>query len=302
MERLRPLYAETNRVLIRFVLDAVWLKKQPPHRVHEDMIGVPMTQRSHRHCAHKMVGWWKAAGQWPARFYGKTDDDAVVDLPRLVPLLDSTLPSTGAYAGIVRYSSLNESTLEGECWAPGAGGALKLHQRRCPGTYGPFPFVEGPLVVLTGDVRSWVAPRLAIDDRQRCHFEDLLLGHELSKHPRVHLVNLERILGRILVVEGRREGGGWVGPQGLLAHWTRNAELFWRTVATFRQLAVKRCADGPPVLPIECAPWRASYPDIHAFPCCHDWALCLPPSTRRARLRRGRMARTSLANAHPARR
>jgi hypothetical protein len=197
-----PLVNSGSAVLVRFVVDANWWARrivEDPASASDDVLGVmTMSELPQRHCAHKMVGWWRAAARWPAAFYGKTDDDAAIDLPRLVPLLMQSLPRTRVYAGVVRYSSINESDWQGVCWAPGAGGALKLRRRdpacaashvyghlgeRNEGIYGPFPFVEGPLVLMSADVLSWLAPKLAIDRRQLCHFEDLLLGRELSHRP-----------------------------------------------------------------------------------------------------------------------
>ena len=169
-ERLRQYYAPfADRVRVRFVLDERWLLKHGPPA--EDEVGVPVGRVGDQHCAHKMIGWWSIAQRWPAAFYAKTDDDALLDLGRMLPLLAS-LPSSRLYAGILRYSSINESTLEGVCWASGAFGALR-RRRQCPQTRGPIVFAEGPFVVMSSDVQSWVAPRLAVDERQRCHFEDL---------------------------------------------------------------------------------------------------------------------------------
>ena len=72
---------------------------------HDDVLGVNMSELPQRHCAHKMVGWWRAVSRWPAVFYGKTDDDAVVDLSQLVPLLTYSLPRYKTFAGVLRYSS-----------------------------------------------------------------------------------------------------------------------------------------------------------------------------------------------------
>lgn len=324
--RLRAFYSTWNgTALVKFILDEQWLQRERARQkildtaAHDDLLGVPtMSELPQRHCAHKMVGWWRAASRWPAAYYVKTDDDAAVDLAQLVPLLRSpSMPRTRAYAGVVRYSSLNESSLLGVCWAPGAGGALKLRQRRaeCVGAYGPFPFAEGPLIVLSVDVQAWLAPRLAIDVRQRCHFEDLLLGQELSRHPSLHLVNLDRLVGRSNVIAGKQQGGGWVGATGILAHWTRTDEHFRRAIAGFSRataakattFALAASATWSPISvapALECSLWRGSYTDLTAYPCCNNWTLCVPPPskpfraasilrTAARRSRRGKASRVS---------
>ena len=319
-----PLVNSGSAVLVRFVVDANWWARrivEDPASASDDVLGVmTMSELPQRHCAHKMVGWWRAAARWPAAFYGKTDDDAAIDLPRLVPLLMQSLPRTRVYAGVVRYSSINESDWQGVCWAPGAGGALKLRRRdpacaashvyghlgeRNEGIYGPFPFVEGPLVLMSADVLSWLAPKLAIDRRQLCHFEDLLLGRELSHHPALGLINLDRLIGRSMAIAGRAQGGGWVGATGLLAHWVRTETNFWRAVAEFRtshqqQQQLWKGGDAQrtvaPNITLECSLWRSSYADLAFYPCCQNWTLCVPPK-RRSR-RDDKRRRASFTNDH----
>ena len=316
--RLRAFYSHwTNgtvpAVLVRFILDERWLMrlaKQSPRSVMDDMLGVKIMSLPQRHCAHKMVGWWRAVSRWPADFYGKTDDDAAVDLARLVPLLLSpAMPRIGAYAGVTRYSSVNESSLEGLCWAPGAGGALKLRERKveCRGSHGPLPFVEGPLVIISADVQAWLAPRLGLDRRQLCHYEDLLLGRELSRHASLTLVNVDRLIGRSMVLADKRQGGGWVGATGLLAHHMRTEEDFWRAVAAFdhRAPASTTAMAGvggltAPAASLHCSMWRSSYADLSRFPCCHNWTLCTPPATvnRRVKQRSSRQRRMQDGRRH----
>ena len=288
-----PLVNSGSAVLVRFVIEANWWARrivEVPSSASDDVLGVvTMSDLPQRHCAHKMVGWWRAAARWPAVFYGKTDDDAAIDLPRLVPLLMQSLPRTRVFAGVVRYSSINESDWQGVCWAPGAGGALKLRRRdpACAAShvYGPFPFVEGPLVLMSADVQSWLAPKLAIDRRQLCHFEDLLLGRELSHHPALELINLDRLIGRSNVIAGRAQGGGWVGATGLLAHWVRTEKNFRRAVVEFQRTAqqqqlwkggdAQRTVAPASNLTLECSLWRSSYADLAFYPCCQNWTLCV---------------------------
>ena len=51
------------------------------------------------------------------------------------------------FAGIVRYSSVNATNLEGVCFASGAAYAIRYRRKYCAGPRfaGPFPYVEGPL-------------------------------------------------------------------------------------------------------------------------------------------------------------
>ena len=299
-----PLVNSGSAVLVRFVIEANWWARrivEVPSSASDDVLGVvTMSDLPQRHCAHKMVGWWRAAARWPAAFYGKTDDDAAIDLPRLVPLLMQSLPRTRVFAGVVRYSSINESDWQGVCWAPGAGGALKLRRRdpACAAShvYGPFPFVEGPLVLMSADVQSWLAPKLAIDRRQLCHFGDLLLGRELSHHPALELINLDRLIGRSNVIAGRAQGGGWVGATGLLAHWVRTEKNFRRAVVEFQRTAqqqqlwkggdAQRTVAPASNLTLECSLWRSSYADLAFYPCCQNWTLCVPPRQSKRQSRR----------------
>ena len=98
-----PLVNSGSAVLVRFVIEANWWARrivEVPSSASDDVLGVvTMSDLPQRHCAHKMVGWWRAAARWPAVFYGKTDDDAAIDLPRLVPLLMQSLPCTRVFAG-----------------------------------------------------------------------------------------------------------------------------------------------------------------------------------------------------------
>ena len=300
--RLRLFYAPTvatGRVAVKYIFDEQHLRAHA-HRAGDDEVGVPIGPGRRLHCAHKMVGWWKAASRWPAEFYAKTDDDAVIDLPRLLPVLEA-MPRRGVYGGIARYSSINDTTLEGECWGLGAVGALSRKASGCPRAFGPFPFVEGPLVVLSADVQAWAEPRLARDARQRCHFEDLLLGRALAAHPAIALTNLDSLVGNPNVADNR---GAWIGAGvgGLLAHWTRSDEAFDRAVADFQRAAASDgvCSvawkgggsTGPckrsPSMQLACRPWQSLFPRLGEYPCCGKWTLCVPDAGRSARTWPGR--------------
>ena len=273
-DRLRTVYkpwVDRGVVILKFVLDS---RRLPDNALDE--LGVPISKTRYRYfqtaCAHKMVAFWQQAGRWPAQYYVKTDDDAALNLHHIVPLVQS-LPRKRLYSGILRYSSMNDTTLEGVCWAAGPNGALnkKRTARECKGptVSGPYPFAEGPFILISSDVQQWVSTRLRRDARQQCHFEDLLLGRALSQHPRLRIVNLGALLSDPNIVSNR---GVWLGTNGPLAHWTRTAALLSRTVKSF-ELAVN--ASPPRVFPRPpCAPWRDSYPRLHQFSCCTNWTLC----------------------------
>ena len=198
------------------------------------------------HCAHKTMGWWQVAGRWPARWYGKTDDDALIDMPALLFMLRAVLAPIGGaiYGGIVHYSSLNTTNLEGACFSSGGNSAARYKRRYCPTAdmAGPYPYVEGPLEILAPETQRFLAQRAARDPRMRCHYEDLYVGVELSAHPSLRLVNLERLLGRKdIYVPGRRE---YIGADGLLAHWVRSQQAYERVAADFERKRALHAAAG----------------------------------------------------------
>ena len=276
-ERLRKLYAPfADRVIVRYVFDQTWLTRHPKLAT-EDSVGVAVGRGRDLHCAHKMVGWWSTAHKWPGTFYAKTDDDAVLDLGRLLPILES-LPRRRLYSGILRYSSINESSLEGICWSAGGHGALRKRSRYCKSARGPIVFAEGPLIVMSSDVQAMVAPRLKLDDRQRCHFEDLLLGKEIALLSQLNLVNLGPLIAEPNVVSGPRRGrprGEWLGVKGPLGHWARTEALYSRTIREFERAAREVPPRPEPVF--NCSLWAHSFPRLREFPCCQDWSLCEPP-------------------------
>ena len=105
----------------------------------------------------------------------------------------------------------------------------------------------------------------------RCHYEDLYVGVELSAHPSLRLVNLERLLGRKdIYVPGRRE---YIGADGLLAHWVRSQQAYERVAADFER---KRALHAAGSSALRCAPWRSTFAQLDQFPCCHNWTVCEP--------------------------
>lgn len=239
------------------------------------------------HCSHKTMGWWQAAMRWPSVWYGKTDDDAVIDLPPLLSLLRQ-MPPAPVYGGIVRYSSLNASTLDGDCFSPGANGAVRVRQKgkqaaKCAALEGPMPYVEGPLEILSADVAQYLSTRAWPDPRQRCHFEDLYVGRAIASHPKLTLVNLDTLIGRKDVWDPRN--GHWVGADSLLAHWVRSKAAFNTVSRTFE---ARRGLLSASSLQLRCGRWAETFALLPSFGCCHEWSICEPltPTLRKRGARR----------------
>jgi hypothetical protein len=78
--------------------------------------------------AFKTVGWFLHAQRWQAKWYGVTDDDALIDLPPLLLLLDAA-PLGPSWAGVANYYYLNATSLE----------AARQNKTRNPCTGTPTP-------------------------------------------------------------------------------------------------------------------------------------------------------------------
>jgi len=292
--RLRALYGpRAPEVLPIFVIsdeherNAKWQQREltAGAKTSDDVLFVPaankaaMIEKHHAyreaHCAHKTMGWWQMASRWPSVWYGKTDDDAVFDLPPLLDLL-SRLPSGPVYGGIVHYSSVNTTNLEGGCFSSGAYGAVRKRYvgreaKVCSQLAGPFPYVEGPLEILSSDVQRFLAPRALVDPRQRCHYEDFYIGMYLAEHPELSLVNLDGLLGHKDVWQSGT--GRWLGTDGFLAHWVRTDEAFRRVSDGFARARQLR---HPDAMAMRCGRWADSFEALYQFPCCHNWTICEP--------------------------
>ena len=291
--RLRKLYARHAGTVLAIYVVSAGFEHDRRWNVREDSVGgrvvadvlfAPAAHTStaldksspyrQAHCAHKTIGWWRAARRWPSVWYGKTDDDAVIDLPPLLTLL-TMLPSGPVFGGIVRYSGLNASNLNGECFSPGALGVVNKRRfgsgaRRCASFEGPYPYVEGPLEILSADVAGFLADRAAVDARMRCHFEDLYIGRLVAMHPRLSLVNLDTLLGHKDV--WNPFNGRFVGADSLLAHWVRDGRAFELVTAGFEASRIR----SPAASALHCAPWASSFVELSSFPCCQNWSVCEP--------------------------
>lgn len=100
-------------VLVKFFVDGAWLLKQTQPEP-DDVVGIPSfgnyalelcggwghadlpgtcTTKEAR-LMSKARGWWRVARQWPARYYGQTDDDCgILTLPATLALTLTLRPS-----------------------------------------------------------------------------------------------------------------------------------------------------------------------------------------------------------------
>ena len=109
-----PLVNSGSAVLVRFVIEANWWARrivEVPSSTSDDVLGVvTMSDLPQRHCAHKMVGWWRAAARWPAVFYGlmMTPQSTchAEELLRTGKGRETGIPSTAAHAESTTHSRL----------------------------------------------------------------------------------------------------------------------------------------------------------------------------------------------------
>lgn len=313
---------------MRYVLSREWLAEAGTKPGAEDVAVSTVYHRvlrgrgwacsRDRKNTFKVIGWLlHALRRWHSTYYGKTEDDAIVDFGPLLTIL-SAAPRGPVAAGAIRYSCLNTSTLAcgGRCFALGAQGGLDLRaQGQCRGDVGPFPFLLGPLELLSHEVLTWATPKLE-DLRGRmlataaaCPAEDPLLGFVLSGHPNVSLVDLSGSVGGFDVISSPSR---WSGAPSFLAHRVGTEQSFrlarrdfnvsrhisagfdryceTRTT-TFRRGTKKTrarkwhaieqrrfctaAASGRLRLP--CQKWLSVFSALNAFPCCHGWDLCETP-------------------------
>ena len=270
-QRLRVLYRGAHElgVDVRYVLSAEWLAECGSQSASEwcteshahgaleaDEVAVPTAQprwtrnrgpweqlcSRERIMAFKTVGWFVHAQRWQAKWYGVTDDDALIDLPPLLLLLDAA-PLGPSWAGVANYYYLNATSLEAarqnktrkpawlprlQCHAVGIAGALNLGRRHgCEG-YGPYPFMLGSLNLMSRELHAWaINPLQALLHRLEAVScppgGDAVPGYVIAQHPVVNLINLDGALGRFDVDWSR---GRWRGSPSLLAHRVRTQETF----------------------------------------------------------------------------
>lgn len=243
--------------------------------------------------------WWRLASRWDSAFYGQTDDDAIIDLEQLLVLVRAIPSGVPSLSGVVRYTCLNATTLScGFCYANGVVGALQLPSRcSCRCESGPYPFALGALMILSHDVRAWVAPMLRLDgELQRCPTDmDALLGHALATHPALTLVDLSASLGNFDVLWSPTT---WAGAPSLLAHRVRRSAAFDLVLRDFNETRQSsggylRYCTRPPTrrwqqrhqaqfcsggrLRFRCAPVRDALAQMDQFSCCREWSTCSTP-------------------------
>ena len=326
--RLRAWYAPwSGAVAAVFVLDRKWAER---HGTTEpDLVGTAVRRGRDAHCVDKAFGWWRVALRWKARWFAKTDDDALLGMADLLPLLGGLPIGQLAYGGPISYTFLNDTTRQADrrCWARSAGRALRLRSDPWCSDFGPYPFAGGPLELLSAELLAWLAPRLAPRETDSCQFEDRLLGREVAGHPgRVHLINLMPTVGGMNVVTGRGEWRGSDSP--VVAHWVKSRTRFERAADDFTTLRAARsgpasiCSAVSPAqgfcvsassgggpsggsvgssgdaaalqLRLPCESWATEFPSLASFPCCHAWLSCRGPrateSQESTRRRRGTWA------------
>eukprot|EP00316_Scyphosphaera_apsteinii_P015914 CAMPEP_0119329600 /NCGR_PEP_ID=MMETSP1333-20130426/76220_1 /TAXON_ID=418940 /ORGANISM="Scyphosphaera apsteinii, Strain RCC1455" /LENGTH=383 /DNA_ID=CAMNT_0007338759 /DNA_START=87 /DNA_END=1234 /DNA_ORIENTATION=+ len=303
-QRLRSFYNQfTHNVLVRFVLDAWWMKQHSMVLVGDEL-GVPALPQGTGFCLRKLImarktlSWWQRATEWNASYYAKTDDDAIIDLEQLLVLLNAA-PHGPLYGGVVRFSCINTTSLTcPSCFfAFGAVGALKLMIRNRASSpacdFGPFPFALGPLQILSQPVCAWAASRVAQLNRrlQTCPMnEDALFGSLLAFHPNLTLLNLEGTLGNFDVQWLPHKL--WHGAPSLLAHkistseaWSLATRDFIESKQTNGGLATyctrrldrkwqqhaRRIYCHGEQLRLLCKPWSQEFASLRMFPCCRVW-------------------------------
>lgn len=307
--RLRSHYQKSaSSVVVRFVVD--WSGNNDSSWLLPDEVLVPrmVAASTSNMCIKRQVmarlsaWWWRAAERWPARFYGKTDDDAVIDL-QMLPALLRPIPAGPSLAGAVRYSCLNTTThsCKSPCHALGAVSALRLRTTcACGCDFGPFPFVLGPLIMMSSELRTWVVPLVNVSTASPCPAsEDVLMGSILARHPYISMVDLSGALGNFDVLWSPTR---WAGPPSLLAHHVYSDEVFYLAVRDFRVATAthdgfnrycaasismgkqrhrrarkKFCEQNGISMHFRCVPWSAEFPRLAEFPCCTKWTYCETP-------------------------
>ena len=179
----------------------------------------------------------------------------------------------------------------------------------CRPTRGPLPYINGPLIVLSEDVSTWL---LNSSDHPLHSFEttahqgDAQLGWELSFHPSLSLVDLGFSLGGSYTSNNFRAHpsdpimGSYAHPTdtrpaGIVAHKVSNPSDFELVTAQQQKdrakepkpLAVQcrglRGQDRERFCPsgassFTCSPWSAQLAEVDAFPPeFQGWRLCQSP-------------------------
>ena len=177
--RLRELYRLVPSVLVRFVVVARYAAK---HTADEpDLFGVAVrSDDSGQVAAYKELQWWRHCHAWRGRYYVKTDQDAVLNLPLLLRLTTATDAAATSvpgregsadgplvFAGDINWGTWNLTSLQGHCWADEPRAAVRNHkckqrgQRCCPREYGPAPFATGALQIFSAALQTRLSRTIA---------------------------------------------------------------------------------------------------------------------------------------------
>ena len=212
-QRLRALYGQAPGVLTRFVVS----KRFAEASDEPDLLGVVAGIGGYESHAYKSFDFWRLATTlWDSRYYLKTDDDAVINMPLMLRLLDAldaaaAVPGGGGggggggssgdaaplvVAGDINWGTIDLSKLEGHCWSTRPAESLVWKGRQCQGEHGPAPFPTGALVLLSAGVARRLSSTLVQSGWLRRsgiagYWEDRLIGLSASRDERpVHMVYL----------------------------------------------------------------------------------------------------------------
>ncbi len=192
-QRLRGFYQAPGGEL-RFIVAEFYARRYPDQT---DLFVVPSTLPSSKNVTigvKSLYFWANVALQVKARYYIKTDPDAVVNLPllkRITSVMDAR--STGPpllYAGDINWNKFDTSRMRGYCWAMQP--LRSLHIKGCQKAPGDFaPFATGSLVVLSAALAQRASTTIAsLDWLQKrpwslsSYWEDRLLGRVVAHDER----------------------------------------------------------------------------------------------------------------------
>ena len=175
------------RTTVRFVVDEAFAASQrgEESRPLRRAVRISACRDGATAMAYKSLWWWRLApSAIRARYYVKTDDDALVHLPTLARVARA-FDAEGSglhFAGDVNWGTFDLTRLHGHCWSMLPLGSLQFKPSQCAGEHGPVPFATGSLEVmssavvlnltLTLDRLGWLAQR----DDLNSYYEDRLVG------------------------------------------------------------------------------------------------------------------------------
>ena len=284
--RLRELYTRQQRGLpfgaggqgarttVRFVVDEAFAASQRGEEA--DLFGVPCGSRcgdGATAMAYKSLWWWRLAPERiRARYYVKTDDDALVHLPTLARVTRA-FDAEGSglhFAGDVNWGTFDLTRLHGHCWSMLPLGSLQFKPSQCAGEHGPVPFATGSLEVmssavvlnltLTLDRLGWLAQR----DDLNSYYEDRLVGLAVAHDARpirLTYLNTHDHFDKPSGMPFVRAASGQPallyeheGPGGLLvSHHVRTAAAFAAAID-----AQRPAVQAARAFSLECAPFAAA--------------------------------------------